>query len=380
MITVCHIITGLGTGGAETTLVKLVSAMDRNRFRNRVISLGDIGALGPTLKALDIPVDAAGMRDPMGCVTGFKRLLTLVRRESPQIVQTWMYHANLLGAIAASTLDEAPVVWNLRRGRLDKRIDKRTTLWTSRACALLSNRLPARIVCCSEAARAYHAANGYATDKMLVIPNGFDVEAFRPDREAREQVRRQLGIGADTILIGLVARFDPPKDHLNFVRAAAIVGARQPQAQFVLCGRDVDWDNAELTRWIDEKGLRSRVHLLGNRKDVAKIMASLDVAVSSSRIEGFPNAVGEAMAAGVPVVVTDVGDSRHLVGVAGELAPASDAETLAGGIDRLCGAGPKARSEVGAACRKRVAEYFSLSAVTRQYEQLYESLAETART
>lgn len=356
-------------------LLKLLSRMDRGNFSNAVISLGDDGTVGPAIRELGVPVDTLGIRSSRALMTGLHQLSQVIKYHRPQVLQTWMYHANLLGGLAALPLRKVPVVWNLRRGWLDRRIDKRTTLWTSRACATLSSWLPSRIVCCSEAARVWHTADGYSRGKMLVIPNGFDLDAFRPDACARAAIRQELSVDAETVLVGLVARFDPTKDHRNFVRAAAIAGARHPDIRFVLCGTGVDWDNSELAQWIDEAQLRHRVHLLGNRNDVPRLIAALDIAVSSSRIESFPNVVGEAMACGVASVVTDVGDSRRIVDGTAEVVPPENPEALANGIDKLCRAGAAGRAELGIAARKRVSEHFSLNAITHQYERLYEELS-----
>lgn len=356
-------------------LLRLLSAMDRNEFRNRVISLGPDGTVGSEIRALDIPVLALGVGGLRGCLNGLWRLSERIVSDRPDILQTWMYHANLLGSLAALPMKRhIPLVWNIRRGWLDRRMDKRATLWTSRACACLSQLLPSRIVCCSEAARIRHAAGGYSTGKMIVIPNGFDTEKFRPDPDARLALRRQLGAGPETILVGLVARFDATKDHGNFLRAAAIVAARRPQVRFVLCGKDVEWGNAALERVIGGLELRGRVRLLGLRDDVSRLLAALDVAVSSSRIESFPNAIAEAMACGVPCVATDAGESRRIVGDTADIVAPGDAEALARGIEKLCDAGAGRRAELGAAGRKRVAENYGLRAVTHQYELLYREL------
>src|SRR5207244_954590 len=142
--------------------------------------------------------------------------------------------------------------------------------------ARLSRRLPARIVCCSESARRIHARLGYAAEKMLVIPNGFDLTVYRPAPFARAELRQELGLPADAVVIGLVARFDPLKDHCTFVRAAALLAPQLPEVRFVLCGDGVSWQNAELTRWIEEAGLARCFRLLGRRDDVARLHSALD--------------------------------------------------------------------------------------------------------
>ena len=375
-IQLVHIITGLNTGGAETMLYKLLSAMEREAFEPLVVSLTDIGPVGEKIRALGVPVRALGMRRGVPDPRGVWRLVRLLKRQRPYLVQTWMYHADLLGGLAARLAGRGiPVVWGIHHSNLDPKGNKRTTIWTARVCARLSHRLPSRIVCCSEASRQVHAALGYAPQKMVVIPNGFDLSAFRPDPSARESVRRELGVAADALLIGLVGRFDPQKDHSNFVAAAALLSAAYPEAHFLLCGDGVNWDNQKLAGWIEEAGLRKRFHLLGRREDMPRLTAALDIASSSSYGEGFPNVIGEAMACGVPCAVTDVGDSAFIVGDTGLVVPPRDPEALAQAWKKLIDMGQEGRQRLGGAARKRILENFNLPDIIARYEALYKEAA-----
>jgi glycosyltransferase involved in cell wall biosynthesis len=210
---------------------------------------------------------------------------------------------------------------------------------------------------------------------MVVLPNGFDLDAFQPDPAARGSVRQELGISEETPLIGLVARFHPQKDHHNFMQAAAQLHARLPNVHFLLCGAGVTPENPALAQWVEEAGLRANVHLLGVRQDVPRLSAALDIATSSSSGEGFPNVVGEAMACGVPCVVTDVGDAALIVGETGRVVPPHDAQALADAWHDLLNAGEDYRYELGMAARRRVQECFSMTTISRRYEQLYEEIA-----
>ena len=159
---------------------------------------------------------------------------------------------------------------------------------------------------------------------MVVIPNGFDLETCRPDSAARESVRNELQIPEDAPVIGLVARFNPQKDHRTFIQAARLLHNDRPDVRFVLCGAQVSWDNQALVRWIEEGGVRKQVYLLGRRNDIPRLTASFDIAASSSSFgEGFPNVLGEAMSCGVPCVTTDVGGSALIVGQNGMVVPPS---------------------------------------------------------
>ena len=375
MLKIAHVITGLSTGGAEMTLYKLLSRTDRTVFEPEVISLTTSGEVGEMMRALDIPVRALGMRRGVPNPLFVPHLTNLLRKLRPDVVQTWMYHADLVGGVAAKLAGNLPVVWNVRHSQLYPQQTKRTTIWTARTCALLSGFVPDRIVCAAEVSRRVHAQIGYKKQKMLVIPNGFDLSAFVPEPAARGSVRRELGISQSAPLVGLVARFHPDKDHGNFVRAAALLHARRrPDAHFLLCGEGVTPENQELSGWLEGAGVRERCHLLGPRNDVPRLYAALDVAVSSSSSEGFPNVVGEAMACGVPCVVTDVGDSAAIVADTGVVVPPRDPEALAGGMLKVLSLDGGERRGFGERARRRIGEHYSLESVVAAYEAMYAGL------
>ncbi len=370
VINVFHIITSTDVGGAEMMLGGLLSVTDRTRFAPQVVSLTPPGAVAGRIEALGVPVHslrmARGWPNPMAV----GRLARLLRGESADIVQTWMYHADLVGGLAAR-MAGVPVVWNIRHSNLDPAMDRKRTIRIAALLAYLSRTMPVEIITNSSAAKDAHVARGYAAEKITVIPNGFDTTALKPDAVSRHDVRRELGAGADTPLVGLVARFSPHKDHRGFLRAASRLRARMPQVEFVLCGAGMERSNPELLRWIEEEKLNGCVHLLGPRADVGRINAALDVATSSSRSESFPTAVGEAMACGVPCVVTDVGDSRVLVGDCGWVVAPGDADALAAAWFACLQLPAPERRELGLRARRSIEERFGLPAVAGRYQDLY---------
>ena len=265
---------------------------------------------------------------------------------------------------------------NIRGSDLDPATTSRTTVLTATLCARLSRAVPSAILCCSEVARQVHTDLGYAAGKITVLPNGFDIAALRPDPAARDDVRREIGIATDTLLIGLIARFDPMKDHANFIEAARKVVEEHASAHFLLCGDDITPDNVKLGREIAAAGLEERFHLLGRRSDIPRLNAALDVAVSASRYgEGFPNAIGEAMACGVPCVVTDVGDSAYVVGDTGQVAPKANPAALAAAILNLLSLPHRERAAREEAARRRIIENFEIGSIVRRYEAFHTALA-----
>jgi glycosyltransferase involved in cell wall biosynthesis len=371
---IVHIINSFEYGGAEVMLGNLLARADRTRFEPLVVSLIDDLRLAGSIAAAGIPIRVLGMRPGVADPRALARLACWLRRERPHVVQTWMDHSNLIGGLAARLAARTVLVWGVHHCRHVRGLTKGTTLLTVAACARLSRRLPRAIVCCSEGSRSEYERRGFVADKLVVISNGFDTTAFRPDREARIEVRRELGLGPDVPLVGLVARYDPVKDHVSFVRAAALLRRRLPAVHFLLCGDRVDHANTELTSAVNALGLEGCCHLLGPRRDVARLQAGLDLATSSSVSEAFPLCLGEAMACGVPCVATNVGDSAAILGATGRIVPPRAPALLARAWEELLEFAPEERSRLGMEARRRIQERYELAAVAARYETLYERL------
>jgi glycosyltransferase involved in cell wall biosynthesis len=379
-IRISFIITSLGTGGAEMMLLKLLSRIDRNRFSPEVISLaGDsvaTSSLAGPFRSLGIPVRIFNFMDIVAMPFRFASLVTHLRRLRPHLVSTWMYHADLIGGIAARIAGKIPLAWNIRHSDLDRKVDKRSTLLVARMCARLSRILPEKIICCAYSAQEVHSVMGYDRGRMLVIPNGFDVEEFRPDLRSREEVRRDLGIDADTLAIGLIGRFHPQKGHATFVEAAKIFSSSFSKVRFILCGDGVSWENDGIAGLIQKKEMKDYFVLLGRRSDMPRLFSALDVATSASVCgEGFSNVVGEAMSCGVPCVVTDIGDSAWIVGKTGEVVSSGSPVQLAAAWQSMVTLGEVGRRRLGQFARDRITENFSLPKIVNQYEDLFERLA-----
>lgn len=373
---IVFIITGLSTGGAEMMLFKVLERLDRQRFAPHVISLTTLGELAPRIAALGISVDAMGMKPGLPSPAGFFRLVRLLKHLKPDVVHTWMYHADLLGGLAARLAGVSAVAWCIRNSNLDKDKTKFSTRAVVGLCALISKWVPSRILSCSEKARQVHVACGYVAEKMLVVPNGFDLSQFKPDSDARLRVRAELGITEQTPLVGVIGRFDPQKNHAGFFEAAGMLHRQIPQVHFLLAGHGVDASNAALMQTITQEGVLVNTHLLGLRDDMPALMAALDVLASSSSYgEAFPNVLGEAMACGVPCAATDVGDSAYIVGDTGRVVTTGDMPGLARALTDILQLSTAERLALGEAARIRVATHFEIGHVTRQYEAFYAELA-----
>ncbi|ADP18909.1 glycosyl transferase, group 1 family protein 11 [Achromobacter xylosoxidans A8] len=366
---VLHIITGLGQGGAESVLFRLATYPEAD-VEHVVVSLTDEGIYGERLRAAGIAVHALGMKRGRITLAGFMALRSLIAATRPDAVQTWMYHADLIGGLAARLAGVRAIAWGIRNSGEHLERSSRSARMVLRACALLSGRIPKAIVCAAQKSAQRHADKGYARERMVVIANGYDLSRYAPDGEARVRMRAQWDLPQDVPAIGCVARWDPLKDHANLLRAVAALvrDGRDAGLRCVLIGRGMDPANAELAALIDRLGLRDRLVLAGPSDDVPAAMNGLDLHVLSSCAEGFPNVVAEAMACGVYCVVTDVGDAAYIVGDAGVVVPPEQSEALARGIETaLREVASRGRERAGEAGRARVLENFDLVRMVHSY-------------
>lgn len=372
---VLHLISGLAMGGAENALLKLLGGAEELRAGAGVVSLRDRGALGPLIERLGVPVQAAGIMTSLPTPVAAWRVRRMVSEYEPELIHGWMYHANLAAVFAASPLrPRPPVLWNVQHSVYSLRSEKLITAGVIALCARLSGRV-AGIIYNSRTAAAQHERLGYAADRTIIIPNGFDTERFRPSAVVGAEVRAELGIGAGTLVVGMIGRFHPMKDHTNFLRAGALLASKMPGVQLVLAGPGVTRENKELTALLERLQLGAEVSLLGERRDPERLLTAFDVLCLPSSSEGSPNVVGEAMAAGVPCVVTDVGDSAWLVGETGRVVPPRDPEALAAALAAVLQLPVAGRRGMGMRARDRVVQEFSLPMIAKRYADVQRGLA-----
>jgi glycosyltransferase involved in cell wall biosynthesis len=375
---VVHVVTDLRRGGAETMLARLVAALREKEHEHQVLSLCGEGPLGDELRESGATVRAVDLRSPIAIPGALARLARELRRAGPDLVHCWMYHANLVGGVAARSVARAPIIWGLRSGSPAAAVVGARTALVSRAAAPLSRWLPARVVCPSAATAAAHVASGYARERMEVIPNGFDTALFRPSAELRRLARTALAVEPEELLVGIVANVSPVKDHRTFVAAAARLARDLPNARFVLCGDRATAENRELCGWIGATGVAERFLLLGTRERVHEVLPALDLFTLCSRREAFPNALGEAMACALPCVATDVGGVAELAGPAARLVKPGDPTALAAAWRQTLFAPAEERARLGLAARRRIVDLFSIDAAAARYAELYARLLRDA--
>jgi glycosyltransferase involved in cell wall biosynthesis len=370
---VMHLITTLSSGGAEAMLVKLLEYASTNApFRHKVVSLSGRGLYGPELEALGIPVTCLNMhRTPL---LGVTRIAPILHKWRPAILQTWLYHADFIGLMAGRCLGVPKIVWNIRCSDMDLTQYALTTRFIFALLSKLSG-FPDAVIFNSRAGKDFHFKAGFSPKNVEIIPNGFDTDRFRPDAAARKSFRSAHGIPADAPVVGMVARFDPMKDHTTFFNAASRLHRRMPDARFVLVGKGVEACHLPMRRLLAVHNLGQNVLALGEQTDIHRILPSFDIlSLSSAFGEGFPNVLGEAMACGVPCVATDVGDSADLINASDRIVSPKDASALARVWLEILQMSGEQRNALSSNARKRILRHFSIERVANQYNALYNAL------
>lgn len=361
MTAVLHVITGLGLGGAERMLTKLAVELHNAGMPQHVVSLRGRGPYAADLDTAAVPVTTFDIKSPGRACSALWELRKLVQRLRPDVIQGWLYHGDLMATVAHRLSPGAArrrLFWNIRASNMDATRYGRVV----RAGALLS-RWPDVVISNSEAGARFHSAHGYCPRRCVVIPNGVDVQQFRPDPEVRRRVRAELGLGAGVVAIH-VARVDPMKDHQTCIAALA----KTPSVTGILVGAGTE-----------HLAVPANVRALGARREMEQLYAAADLVVSSSAFgEGFSNALAEGMSAGLVPIATDVGDSATVIGDTGRVVAAGDPCALAEAIRAEAGFSPEQRRSRGLLARSRIVERFSLARMVRAYAQLYQEAASSA--
>ena len=373
---ILHLITSLNVGGAQMHLFKTISRFDPEKISSLVVSLLPSGQVRQLIQEKKIPVLDLGLGRGSLNPLSLARLIQLIRNFQPHLVQTYLYHADLLGYLAAKLAGVPHIFWNLRQSHMDFSRYRCTTNLTVRLCAGLSRGVK-RILVNSYAGLKAHALLGYDQARMLVMPNGFELDRFHPHPQSYKDLRQELHLDHEARLVGMLARFDPQKDHETFLKAARQVSENFPETHFILAGKGLTADNPALSSLLADNALKpGALTLMGERHDTPRLLAGLDVYVSSSAFgEGFANAIGEAMACGVPCVVTDVGDSALIVGKTGLVVQPRQPQDLFRAIGEVLSWPQTERARRGQAARARIRENYDINRIVADLESLYVDLA-----
>ncbi|MFA9440719.1 glycosyltransferase [Uliginosibacterium sp. sgz301328] len=367
---VCFIITALGIGGAEHALLRILSRLDRTRIQPSLIVLGREDALAEAFREIGIEPVMLGLHAGQWPLGQIARFVDEVRATRPDIIQGWMYHGNLAASFAAARLG-VPACWSIH----DTPDAAHAHSFFTRAVIRLSGWYVGRVArIFNVAARSadYCAAHlGWPRERTTLLPNGVDTERFRPDAARRRAARQRWAVNDAQPVIGMVARWAPVKNHALFIETGRRFADMHPDAVLVLVGKGLDDANTELAALIASQGLGGNMRLLGARNDVEALVPGFDIATLTSRSEGFPNVLPEAMSCGVPAVSTDVGDARLIIGDTGRIADATP-EALAAAWDAVWASD---RAALGEAARARAIELCALDSIVARLQDAYLSIS-----
>lgn len=345
----------LSAGGTERQLVNLAIGLKRHGVDVSVVLFYGGGALDEELRDAGVPPRTAGKTGRWDTVRFARELASRVAECNAKVIYSFLEVPNVVAAAGRLGLWRLPVVWGIRSSRMD--LDRYGLLHRLIyfAQAPLSRSVDS-IIFNSEAGRRRAHDLGIVARRDRVIPNGIDVERFHFDPQQRESLRQSWGVRDGETLAGIVARLDPVKNHELFVRASALVGAEDARVRFVAVGGGDPGRAAMLHELADARGLSNRMIWAGERRDLPGVYSALDLCVLSSTGEGFPNAIAESMACGTPVVATDVGDAREIVGDTGRIVAPGRPEALADAMLEVARRG----GSRSAAARERIASRYSI--------------------
>lgn len=363
---IMFLIRSLDIGGTERQLVTLAVELHRRGRRVCVATFYSGGELANELHEAAVPVVSLRKESRWDVIRFGVRLVKLVRRHRPTVLHSYLPNPNVFAALLRPLFPRLLLVWGIRVSHMDlSRYD-----WTARLSYRIADLLAGAadvIVVNSRAGAAHQRARGLPFARMYVVPNGVDVMRFRPDQAARAAIRRELGFSDTDPVIGIVARIDPMKDHDTFLAAAAAFICERPEARFVCIGSGSDLAVRALREKAVDLGISGHVVWCGVRHDMAAVYNAMDVVALTSVTEGFPNAVAEAMACGVPCAVTDVGDCAWIVGDSGAVVPVKDPGAMARAWASLLA---KDSRPTAAVVRARVVEEFAVNRMVERMEHL----------
>lgn len=370
-IRVMHLITGLDVGGAENMLFKIAANMDRDNFENIVVCIKTGGSMLDKLEKANVEVISLGFNKKYPSLLVILKLISIIKEKKPDVLHTWLYHADLLGLIAGKISRLPHVVWNIRCSYVDMSEYSIMSSFVRFILVKLSS-IPSLITVNSKCGLQAHKDIGYRAKKWKIIPNGIDTELYKPDLNIKNNIKNQLNIAGDSIVIGFVARFDPMKDHGTFFEVARRLVDKSPGINFVLAGTNIDSGNEYLNNKIKQYGLGQNIVLMGEQHELWKLLPAFDLLILTSAYgEGFPNIIGEAMSCGVPCVSTDVGDVRSIIGDAGSVAQPRDADGMLAALETMINLSGKERNEMGLKARGRIVDNYLLSNIVKEYEKTY---------
>ena len=366
---VLHVITALNFGGAENMLAKLIEQGGADD--HEVLSLLPPGPAAARITACGVNVHTLGMQRGLAGPMAVIRLRRIIKAIAPDLIHGWMYHGNLAASLARKlSVRSLPLVWNIRHSIPDLAMES----WQTRQLLKVSARIsrgPEAIIYNAHVSREQHEAIGYSAERASVLPNGFDIQRFAPNPDARDAARCAIGFSDNSFRVACVARYHPMKDQARLIAAVSEIRSRDCDIELLLVGHGFETPPVEIQTLIESEPA-GVVLTCGARSDVAEWLPGIDVlVVPSAWGEGFPNVIGEALSCGVPVVATDVGDSARIVSENGIIIPPKDTGALSEALLTMARLPASERAAMGKAGRRRIVSDYALDKIAARYEALH---------
>lgn len=368
---IIYIISGIGTGGAEQMLGKILTEFNATKLLNTkaiiVLTRNDFEL--SIFNSLGIDIFYFNFRNILLLPFNLVKLILLIKKLNPDIVQTWMYHADLFGGICSRIAGVKNVIWGIRNSFISSNYMSKTTQFVVKVCVRLSYFIPKYILCNSIQSMKDHENAGYDCNKFKFIPNGFDINNF--NGTSSFNLRNHLNLDDNSILIGNVGRYHLQKNQIGFLKCAKLLHEIRPDIHFVMAGTNVDYNNELITEYIQEFDLSNNVHLLGIRKDLELILPNFNFLLSSSLGEAFPNIIGESMLSKVICICTDVGDCREIIGPYGLITKDSSPESMKDAIMCALNFESEYLKSMGTNARNRIIANYNIEKICNDYLSFY---------
>ncbi len=362
---ILHIINSIDLGGAENIFFNLMKASNKENLV--IISLTSQGVYGKYLKKNGFKIFELNLKRNIFSLFGFIRLINLIIRYKPQIVHTWMYHSNLIGGLAAKFTGIRKIYWSIHH---DYEYSNLFIMIEMKILLFLSYFIPDKIIYCSKSSKANHDKNGYKKKDAIVIENGVSTNIFKPNNQLRKEIRNELKINSDCILLGNISRYHPIKDHDTLFKSLIKLKNYKVKFKCVLVGRGLSNKNIKLVKKISHYNLENEIILFGECLKVYNLINSFDLNILSSKSESFPLTLIEAMSCGIPCISTDVGESKKIIGNTGWIVKTENSEEIAKCIYKVYRKKTLLK-EKSKLARDRVLNLFTLEKMHKKYRSLY---------
>jgi glycosyltransferase involved in cell wall biosynthesis len=364
-------IRSLGSGGAERQLLITAKGLAERGYEVIILTFYNGGFYENQISGTNIHLLSLNKKGRWDLVAFFCRLVSVLRKEIPDVVYSFLGTANIFLVLTRPFLPHTKIIWGVRSSNMNLGDYDRAARWSYwLECRLAC--FADLIVVNSSSGQEYSVENGFPEGKMVLIANGIDTEHFRPDKTAGENFRKTWGIKKHERLIGLIGRIDPMKDHSTFLRAAVLIRRKFPNIRFIFVGKgeELEYENT-ICNLAKKLGLDDVLIWTGEQADMLGVYNALDIASSSSSYgEGFPNVIGEAMSCGVLCQVTNVGDSALVVGEVGWVVPPDDYEVLSSAWAEMLSLEISEFEAISISSRERVLSEFSIAGLLDSTEKL----------